>query len=500
VFCASLLASGCGGSEGPADGSRGTGATGGVAALEPYFHAGTRLKPMVVSVSPGIDIIDRTPDFGWFDSELDMNCYFLPDDDGVERCFPSRNTSGNTYVDASCTRPALPIGSGGRCDSWVSERVVLRSPPQEGCGYRAYHVVAELPVSTPLFFWNGVACEPNPAVLPSDDHLYELDALPADTFVGMRRRHEARLGRMDAHIREGEDGSWQVIGFFDTKRDRPCFDARLGAGHGTKCVPRKAVWDGAYRDAACQERVTEVPWTCGNEAPSLIVDVRLDDPNACAPSAILDLFEIDGTAQTNRYLKESGVTCVEFPFTPGESSMVYLEGARVDPATLPTTELVDVGGGAVRSRFLGFGGIPYIPYVAEPFVDAASGESCELRAFADGAVRCVPSSVIRTPSGSVAYEGSSCDGARLLGWSGCPGEPKPRAVLLYTVGECGASQIMETYALAGATSATTVSYLDPTSSTCVSIDRATDTSTFFRFGEPLNPPDVFPAVERVIRD
>jgi hypothetical protein len=498
---------GAGGSSGSGeagDAGDGGGSSGAAGALVPYFHAGSRLKPMVVSAGAGLDIIDSWPETGWFDSELDMQCFFLPDENGVERCFPFSylgSIAGLVHADSSCTRPVVTLRGSGPCDRLRYEHMVV----DDSCGYRGFRVGNELPVSTPLFTRVGGACEPSSLELPSDGHVYELDAVPAETFVGMQRRHEPRAGRLDAHVREGEDGSWQVIGFFDTARGAPCQDLSPDLVSEAKCYPPSAGWAGLFGDASCQTRVADVmPVSqCSLETPTVIRVSRID-PDSCPTTYEFELYEIDGTEERDRYADDGAGMCTAAS-RPGPvgNANVYVQGSAVDVATLPTTEQLVVGGGAVQGRFLGFGGVPFFPALrgSGPFIDGQSGEPCRALDFVDGALRCVPNSFMQIVPVNLYYEGADCDGSRLLPWSApCPGTPEPSGVTILGSDECGVWRILETHALAGKTSAAVVSYVSSATSMCESLDPTTVTTSFFRFGEPLNPASTFPAVERVVRD
>jgi hypothetical protein len=490
-----------GGSSGSGEGGGSSGAAG---ALVPYFQAGSRLKPMVVSAGAGLDIIYSWPDTGWFDRELDMQCFFLPDENGVERCFPfsSLGSIENLiHADSSCTRPVVTLAGSEPCDGLRYEHVVV----DVGCGHRGFRVGDELPVSTPLFARVGGVCQPWSLEVPSDGHVYELDAAPAETFVAMQRRHEARAGRLDAHVREGEDGSRQVIGFFDTARGTSCQDLSPDLTSEAKCLPPSVTWNGLFGDASCQTRVADVmPFTpCSLETPTVIRVSRVD-PDSCPTTYEFELHEIGGTEDRALYADDGAGVCTAAS-RPGPvgNANVYVQGSPVDMATLPTTEQFVVGGGTVQGRFLGFGGVPFLPALRGPgpFIDGQSGEPCRALDFTDGELRCVPNSFMPIVPVNLYYEGADCDGALLLPWSAtCPDTPEPRGVAILGSGECGVWHIIETHALAGKTSAPVVSHVSAATSMCESLDPTTVASSFFRFGEPLSPASTFPALERIIGD
>jgi hypothetical protein len=220
-------------------------------------------------------------------------------------------------------------------------------------------------------------------------------------------------------------------------------------------------------------------------------------PDSCPGLQSFELFEIAETRDTELFESDGAGACV----ATGSSSNVYVQGAPIDVATLPATELIDVGNGPAQGRFLGFGGIPFFPArYAGPFADAASGEACLLYQFADGVLRCVPSSFAVPMLENLYHEGSTCDGARLYAWGPCAGTPDPRGLVHLEVATCGGGVATGTFALSGKSSASVVSRVNTTTGDCESLDTAGDTSALFLLGESLDPAEVFAAVERVTRD
>jgi hypothetical protein len=469
-----------------------TGGSGGTTGeLVPYFHAGTRLKPMVVAAGPDVDVIE-----GWFDTELDIECFFLPDESGVERCFPLALLGGHRYADANCTQPVTLRSTPMACSAQRRPHryVVDENFGADGCGHRGFRVGDELPVETPLFISDNGTCELYPFPEPSDSHVFALEALPPETFVGMQRVRRERAPGMDAVVREGEDGSWQVVDFFDPKRGAVCRDYRHLLVPHSKCIPVSIGSYGKFSDATCETEVVPAR-SCRRDTPTAIMESEYV-PDSCPSVQSFQLFEIAETLDTEIFESEAGA-CV----ATGSRSNAYLQGAPIDVATLPTTTLMETGNGPVQGRFFGFGGIPFIPaQFAQPFVDAASGEDCHPYDFADGALRCVPSSFAAPLLENLYYEGSTCDGARLHLWTACPGTPEPRGLVHIEVGNCDEVVVTGTFALSGKSSASVASYVNETTGNCVSFATAEVTAPFFLLGESLNPAEEFPAVERVTRD
>jgi hypothetical protein len=452
---------------------------------------------MVLAASPDLDIIYGWSETGWYDTELEIECFFLPDESGVERCFPGVHLGGSLrYADADCTQPVMTSGS-GPCWEPRFQYVVEDRFGADGCGHRGFHIGSELPATTPLFTSGGGTCAPYPYPISSDSRLLALEAVPASTFVGMQRVPRPRIPGMDAMVREGEDGSWQVVDFFDTRRGAVCRDLSPLVTPYAICAPVFATLTSDFADASCEARVART--SCEREEPTAVLDPEYDSA-ACPTAQSLDLFEVSESARdTELFESDDSGACVE----TGKRSNIYLPGAPIDLATLPNTEIIEVGDGPVRGRFLGVEGVPFFPaFRTGPLVEAASGEGCSPYDFADGITRCVPSSFPIQVGRDTFYEGSSCDGAPLHPWNeaACPRTPEPRGVVVIEVQTCGNGVATETFAVSGKSDARVVSRVNGTTGACEAFDLAMDTSTFFVIGESLDPADVFSSLERVTRD
>jgi hypothetical protein len=138
-----------------------------------------------------------------------------------------------------------------------------------------------------------------------------------------------------------------------------------------------------------------------------------------------------------------------------------------------------------------------------PFLEASSGESCKPLEFADGALRCVPGSFTRL--GAINYYADPlCTSTPLVRISDdpCPDSAPIAGILTYEEGvECRASRIIEVRALGGRTTAAVVYSYNATSQICAPLETSTITTAgFYPVGDILDPDDVFPRVERIIRD
>jgi hypothetical protein len=447
-----------------------------------YFEPGSRLKPRVLALDDGVDVLrDVATDSSWYDSELEFDCFFVPDETGVERCFPRQYLSRSTYADADCTRRVLLDGSAGTCASLRYPYVVLE---EGGCSYRGFRVGKELPQSTPLFYSDGTSCKPSPQseAIP----IYEVEEVPSERFVGMQRAQRPRAPGLEARVREGDDGSWQIMGYFDPVREAACSDLFIGFDPPSKCVPTHASAS-QFADSTCQTRIASVhPTACNVERPTAIIDARVD-VDSCPTALSFELYEIEAIRETSAYEVDDAGACVVKSLPPRES---YVQGAAIDASTLPTLETLVVGTGAVRSLFSGFGGVPYAPiaYRHTGLLDEAGGECLPFR-FPDGSLRCVPTSFSHATSTALAYEDASCEGSPVAAWVArptCPADPPlPPGVMLVDPTACELA-VTELMAVVGQSTASTLYAKDATSGACKAITMSSPAPTYLRLGEVLD--------------
>jgi hypothetical protein len=333
--------------------------------------------------------------------------------------------------------------------------------------------------------------------------VYGLEAVPPETFVGHRRVHRAHEGDLDAYVREGDDGSWQVLAFYDPERESACNDYSPRVVPPSRCIPEHVPWLELFGDALCTTRVYEAADDeCVLDTPVAIMETR-NTPDGCGGIDEYDLYEIAETRETPLYRAGANSSC-EPRTSSGETVRGWVGGASIDPATLPALETIEVGNGAVRGAFLGISGVPFFPVSLGngPFLEASSGESCRPEEFADGALRCVPGSFSRLGS-IIYYADPTCTSTPLVRLEDDPCERVPIAgILIYEEGvECRASRIVESRALGPRTTAAIVYRFEATTQTCAPLQTSTDTTAgFYPFGDTLDADEVFPRVERIMRD
>jgi hypothetical protein len=486
-------------STGGESGSSVGGAAGGTSDRATYFEPGSRLKPMVLTSTGGIDVLEGDSSGGWYDSELDFDCYFAVDEAGVERCFPRAILPGpGLHADASCNSPVLAAGARSSCDPLEYQYIA----GSRGCSLRGYKLGAELPASTPLFFSeDGVSCEPS-TQSPDVGPFIELEEVPAETFVGMQRRARPRAPGLDAYVREGADGSWQTLGYFDPSRDAPCFDSLTTGGWATTCVPSFVSAVGNFAESSCQTHVADARYrSCKVEQPTTIIE-SAEDTSVCPALYDFRLYEIDDLRETKPHVVDDSGACVE---SPGASGEFYVRGAEIVPSSLPRLETHRVGTGALRALYTGFGGAPYMRWNKGLFLQDAAGNPCLPFRFPDGSLRCVPTAFPDRTADSLLYEDASCSGNPVLAWirvQSCGKElPLPTAVtILERPTDCLSDlTVTEVLAVAGESEKGTLYAKDAATGACQVAPSISPPQTYLRMGQSLKT-STFPELERTIRD
>lgn len=500
---------GSGGMDGGTLGEPVGGAQGTVA--EPYFRAGTRLKPLVYRAGD-LEVLDSTAETSWYDAKLGAWCTFKVGADGVERCLPNNlfveDGASNrlSYLDATCTRPA--VRSGGPCDGRATNYLTVE--PASSCSYRVYRMGAPRASSTPLYQkMDGGSCRRLPAATDGLQVFPLEEELPPGTFVAVKRVSRPRHPGMNAWVREGEDGSSEIVGFVDPVRDVPCFalgqEVSLHA-----CIPGHAAQTAStFSDSSCTQLVGfEDDRRCvARPNPVLLLDLQGSASSCSRTQSINGVWQSAGVRSTRLFTAASG-TCEPLP---GEASPVHDRGAPVELASLPRLEVIEVGSGPVRLPFYGFGGVPFLPVqrgfdnvtTVGPFKDVASGEPCEPFMFADRTWRCVPTSFIPIVDFELLYESEDCTGGRAysVGNACADARPAPRGVLVSsfsTVIDC-VHPVIETIGFEGRSSAASVSRRGLAGPACERLPASPDAS-LFRASNALDPAELFGAMERRLKD
>lgn len=483
-----LMGGGDGGGDNSSIEDGSAGAAGEPAGLSPgatapsYFQAGTRLKPRVLR-GGGLEVLDNTAESTWYDAKTGESCLFRKGADGVERCFPIAGSNDLTvYLDAACTKPAF-VGSNLRCDG--AEFNYISYGPYDGtdCTSPIYRLGAPLPKRVELFSTAASGC----SSMGGSDHVRPLEEVPPETFVAVQRVSRSRLPNMNAWVREGADGSWEVTAFHDPIRNAACSGLGL-AGSTDACIPNWIEPTYQYADSSCTRRVAyDARDTCGGAAEPVALLEPFVTGDACG---VIDTFNglWEVAAESPTQLFAVGLEGCE-PSSVGNAK-TYMQGAPIDLASLPRLETIQVGTGSLRLPYYGFDGVPFFPVPRAPFLEAASGDTCHPYAFADGITRCVSSRFPLVADYDHYYNSADCSGDLVYPWFDSCNRPAPVGIIIRPFG-C-AKIVTETLEFDG-TVATASRLFHPTpSSSCQDSGFvAREGSKWFRATKPANPADRF---------
>jgi hypothetical protein len=464
-----------------------------------YFAPGTRLKPEVIALEPGLDVISSLSG-GWIDTELGFSCQFLEADDRVTRCLPP--PAAVVYANPACTEPRVLEIVPRSCASEAPTFVTSAPYDDDDCTRRrkGFRVVGETPFPAELYAQFASGCEPIQRNMAWDT-LYELEPVPPETFVATSLAHRPRASGLDAYVREAEDGSWQALMLFDPSRGSQCVQSTAHSQLANRCVPQTAAILG-FTDAACTTGA--VPTASVNTCfglPSLLGRSTLDE-STCPPTITTHLFEIGETREVALDYAPSGDLCLQIP---SESSEAFLQGAPVDPSDLPEVEFFELGSGAVRARFDGFAGEPYVlAGSGRSLVDAQTGLECDPLTFADGSLRCVPNSFEQTSGQQHFYTDADCAGVSVYAWLRslpCLDERAPPVGVV--IGEsdatCGGYAITDVRPVVGEVAPAELYEYDDQSATCQPVTPEIG-YRYLQLGDSVNSSELFPELTLELRE
>jgi hypothetical protein len=484
-------------------GRDGVGGAGGAAKVaEPYFRAGTRLKPRVFQMG-NLKVLDSTGEQGWFDKETGVACWFTIGADGIERCLPSQ-TEGLSYSDARCRSPVL-IGPTLGPDQTPVPYVTVATAAS--CTQHVYRLRASSVGGSPVYYVNEKgSCAKLADRVNSDQVVFPLEEVPLDTFVTVKRVSRPRAPHMDALVREGDDGSYEVVGFVDPVRKQPCFALGMDVSPAL-CVPGWQGTDDTFDGPDCTKPVAfdESGTRCPTRPNATLLKVDWLD-GVCRDRSIAAVWEIASSVRTAIYVKENGVCALNGG--SADPIDVLVAGAPIALASLPKLEMIDVGDGPLKVRFYGFDGVPFLPAprsfayrgTTGPFLDAATGEWCEPSPFVDDQWRCVPSSFERVVDFHVQFASGDCTGARVLEPKPTPTcseqAPEPRGMVVETLVKQvdGYNRIAAALGVTGTVSPASVSMMGSSATSCAAF--LGNGRSYYELNKALNPADVFVPLER----
>jgi hypothetical protein len=296
------------------------------------------------------------------DTQLDIECRPGRTVAGDWRCLPS-SYHLLAYADASCTMQVVVTDEVVE-DDWVADQT------GRGAGPATVYAIDRDAASTGNWYVDRGS---GGCMLVAAGHIAPVHAVAPDAFAPGESVLEPH-GEVGAHVFTSDDGAHVVLAAYDVARGWDC-DLYWLPGDD-RCMPTNVAWrSGRYfGDATCSHAVA---YTSPGELP----DAILADDGPGIPA-----FEL-GPPVAQGFVIDAGVC---HAFDDG-GHRFYDVGASIPDASLPRAQIVEVGSGRLRARYLAAEG-DETPLTAryETFFDRERNAECA-STMLHGTSRCVDS-------------------------------------------------------------------------------------------------------------
>jgi len=385
--------------------------------LRLQFVSGSRLKIRVLQAG------DAQRFNGVIDSELDSACYPAEAEDGSLRCVPS-GVARILYADAACTHGVATYYDGGCVDEgpgkYATRSLSSDDVCQPGTRTRVFEIGAELATPPTATFdkdYEGNCYETGSVTTP----MFELVAeLAPEAMAPLEIVQAPRGEALTMPYYRGDDG-FHLVGDYphDIAHEIDCNPRQLGAVFACAPVGISGSFDN-FSDAACTTAGVLGGLPSGCEPPNIAVATRIDDE--CSYE---DHVYERGEALPAFYVEEGG-NCVE---GTNPSTIPYAVGAELPDSDFAAVELVVQGEGPVR---LSVASVADAPISRFGYFVTSDGVVCYPFAFADGTVRCGPSTPDYVPAFGRFFSDSACSEILVSVGQNVCGEAAPELALVAT--------------------------------------------------------------------
>jgi hypothetical protein len=408
--------SGASGSSASGTGGMGTGGTGGSATTPPYVD-GSRLRAVVIAAGNGAFGFEH-----WRDTQLKVPCQFVPTSDGKYHCAPIQNNT-LAYSDSGCTMKVAVLAPCGTPGAYLVDQQngscqQSISNVSHGTPATIYSIGAKLG-SGVVYTMQG---QPATCTAGASSDYYTITIADLSPLVAATLSQEARGSRLEAEVLDGDDGSKQLTGqVYDQKMgDEACTLDASGDPNDPSffCVPGAVAQvdpnQAVYDDPTCMTPVAEEYGSNGVMCPPAKVVVSEPTNQTSCNLGMATFYDTgtDVTAGNICSLNAASGACTCQTDTTGDR--YYTIGAKLDPSTFAALALSKIGAGRLQALALATPtGEPLSTGVPTEFWDTksggASGESCSVKHFMDGTLRCVPETALVTFSNdTILYQDSAC--------------------------------------------------------------------------------------------
>jgi hypothetical protein len=321
----------------------------------------------------------------------------------------------------------------------------------------------------------------------------------------MQRVSRPYADGLDEWVREGDDGSWEVVAFYDQARSVPCASFPPGYEPAMRCLPSFNDATSSFADEACETPAAEIG-ECEETTPAAL-GLAERSGDACSSTTTYRFFEIADEGEMPTFAKDLDGSCVAYDTTPVRTRTA---GAPIPAESFPALEIVEAGTARIHGKFYASEGKPMLPvqHFPGPWLDSTTGQACTPERFADGSIRCVTYAGL-SPDATTAqsidvfYTSDSCSGERLVPWGTgtCLVDlATPERAVVPATDACEAAG-MEAVAVTGTVTPSSVYRTDDETGGCVPVDPVTlGAATYLVLGDTLDPATLFAEMSYEIRD
>jgi hypothetical protein len=378
------------------------------------FAAGNRLHPIVLTAESGATAL-----VGWYDSQLQTECAFFPDGDGVQRCMPFEREHPDydppeIYGDPGCTIEVTI----NRCTASTSYAI---GHVQDPCVpyMQVRPVVGELEEGPVYQRTQEGECTQQDASVPRAQLGEVMDS---SEFVAAWDEISVGDARILGVRKVAEDGSWSYVGAWDEVFSDHVRDAVTSDGQRRWLPLAPEIDPLVFVDDGCTQPVAHDHAYCPPDYASYTAEVETD---ACG--ATTTIHEGGPTLTQLHAWNEDGSMCLPSGSQPNGW---YPVGPALEDGAFAEVEIVFEGEGQIQvGRLAESGGSPL--GFAQWF-DTVHQQACVPARDSEGVVRCLPAA---QSFYTTLYLDPTCAGEPVAAFDPCHSPPPPYVTELVSFDE-----------------------------------------------------------------
>lgn len=415
---------------------------------------------------------------GWYDSELEQNCEFERDAQGILRCLPTTAARQIYFLDETCTQGIAQVDLPcGQADS--VEYAYAQGTTACGSGFQIYTLGDAVPAPNSAFQLSAAgACEPAAPLAGSYRRL--AGPVAPQRFVAAEYAVSDEPSRIKSYGILAEDGAFHPTGFVDAELDLSC---AWSGDSEVSCVPRAQQLAYFSDERQAYPLIAEFAADCSSATPSAGVRVN---PITCLSAFYRSAERFQGAQVYTRWGSQ-------IDNAPEESGglLFYTLSDRILPDQFAVGTLQKVSRGTRLSPVYWYaddGGFWF-----SHWYDGVLGAACSFLPTGNGEAVCMP----RGTSASVLFTDAQCQQAvtQVLPAGACQADAVPPSwVNDIEHNQCG-NNLRATRRVLGEVIPTSL-YGRDASGACVAHD-LDDKSRYYRLSAPILPEQLVHASDSV---